>query len=414
MFSKLEFSIASRYLRSKRKEGFVSIVSVFSFLGIMLGVATLIVTMAVMSGVKTELINRIIGINAHISINSATGKIENYNFLNQQILKVKGVVYSNPAVYGQSLATVNDENVGVQIRGIDSIDLNHKKIIRDGITIGKLYDENQFEAMAGVFLAKRMGLTSGTTISLISPSFNQTLMGNIPRLKAFVISGVFDSGMYEYDSSVLFIPLEAAQKFFTMKDSVSSIDIEVDDPKNLEKIKEDIFELIKDTNYYITDWKDANSGFLESIDVQSNVLFLILALIILVAAFNVISGMVMLVNNKNKEIAILRTIGMKRNSVIRIFIICGSTIGIVGTIFGLILGLSFAANIDEIKTFLESISNTNLFSAEVYFLSKLPAELRAHDVINIVGLSFSLSILSTIYPAWKASRIAPAEALKYE
>jgi lipoprotein-releasing system permease protein len=414
MFSKLEFSIAGRYLRSKRKEGFVSIVAVFSFLGIMLGVATLIVTMAVMNGVKTELINRIIGINAHVSINSANGKIENYNFYKDKILSVEGVVYANAAVYGQSLATVNGENVGVQIRGIDSIDLNHKKIIRDGMVSGEIYDENQFETIAGIYLAKRMGLSQGTTISLISPTFNQTLMGNIPRLKAFIVSGIFDSGMYEYDSSVLFMPLEAAQKFFTLKNAATSIDVEVDDPKNLEKIKEDIFEIIKDSDLYITDWKDANSGFLESIDVQANVLFLILALIILVAAFNVISGMVMLVNNKNKEIAILRTVGMKRNSIIRIFVICGSTIGVVGTLFGLILGLSFAANIEEIRQWLESLTNTNLFAAEIYFLSKLPAEVRMQDVINIVALSFSLSILSTIYPAWKASRIAPAEALKYE
>ena len=413
MIGKLEFSIASRYLRAKRKEGFASLVAVFSFIGIMLGVATLIVTMAVMNGVKNELINRIIGINAHISIGSADGKIENFRAITEQVSKIEGIKQVNPAVYGQSLASVNGENVGVVVRGVDSIDLLNKELIKNNIT-GKVYDDSKYETLVGIELAKKLGMHPDSKISLISPTFNQTLFGSIPRLKEYTVSGIFDVGMYEYDSGIIFISLESAQKFFSMGDSVSTIEISVADPKNIETIKEKVFNVISDKPYYITDWREANASFLDSIDVQSNVLFLILALIILVAAFNIISGMVMLVNDKNKEVAILRTIGMKRRSVITIFVLCGSAIGVLGTFFGVGLGLAFASHIEEIKTWLETLTHKNLFSAEIYFLSKLPAEVRSGDVVNIIALSLGLSFLSTIYPAWKASRIEPAEALKYE
>ncbi len=413
MFGKLEVSIAFRYLRAKRKEGFASLVAVFSFIGIMLGVATLVVTMAVMNGVKSELINRIIGINAHISVNSATGKIQNFRMITEKIKKVEGVIQATPAVYGQSLMSVGGQNIGVVVRGVDSIDLLEKELVKKNIS-GKIYNDNKFETIVGIELAKKLGLHTDSKISLISPTFNQTLFGAIPRLKEYKVSGVFDVGMYEYDSGVIFIPLESAQNFFSLVDDVSTIEILVNEPKNLGKIKDDIFKVIQNSPYYITDWREANSGFLESIDVQSNVLFLILGLIILVAAFNIISGMVMLVNDKNKEVAILRTIGMKRRSVITIFIICGSAIGFLGTLFGVGLGLAFASHIEEIKLWLEAITNKNLFSAEIYFLSKLPAEVRSGDIINIITLSLGLSFVSTIYPAWKASRIDPAEALKYE
>ncbi len=414
MCNKLEFSIAMRYLRAKRKEGFASLVAVFSFMGIVLGVGTLVVTMAVMNGVKTELINRIIGINAHISVSSAEGNIENYRLLTEKIRNVPGVKTANPAIYGQSLASVGGENVGIVVRGIDSLDMMSKTLIAKNMVGGRIYDESNFETIVGVELAKKLGLHENSKISLISPSFNQTLFGSIPRMKDFKVSGVFDSGMYEYDSSIIFIPLDTAQKFFAMGNDVSTIEITANDPKDLQEIKNEVTQLIADKPYYITDWREANAGFIESIDVQSNVLFLILALIILVAAFNVISGMVMLVNDKNKEIAILRTVGLQRRSVIWIFVICGSAIGFIGTFFGLGIGLAFANNIDSIRLWLETLTHKNLFSAEIYFLSKLPAEVRMSDVINITGLSLGLSLLSTIYPAWKASRVNPAEALKYE
>lgn len=409
----LEFSIAMRYLRAKRKEGFASVVSVFSFIGITLGVATLIVTMAVMSGVKTELINRIIGINAHISIGSYNGKINNYNELVSKLKSIEGVTNANPAIQGQVLASVGDNNVGLMFRGLNNSDLKNKKLVSEGIVFGEPYNDKNFEIIVGTHLAKNLGAKVGKKIKLLSPKFNSTVFGAVPRLKDFKVTGIFDVGMYEYDSSVVFGPLLAAQKFFNLKDSVNSIEISVNDPKNLSDIKMQVLEVIG-SDLYINDWRQSNAGFLESIDVQANVLFLILALIILVAAFNVISGMVMLVGDKIKEIAILRTIGLSKSSVMRIFVISGFMIGFLGTVLGIALGLLFASNIEEIRLWLESISNTNLFSAEIYFLSKLPADVKYEDVLNISILALTLSFLSTLYPSYKASNTDPAEALKYE
>ncbi|MDX1949298.1 MAG: lipoprotein-releasing ABC transporter permease subunit [Rickettsiales bacterium] len=410
---KLELKIAGRYLRARKKEGFASAVTILSFLGIMLGVATLIVTMAVMNGVKTELIKRIIGINAHISVASFEGNIQNYDELNSKIKNISGVKFSNPAVYGQALAVINGENIGLMVRGIRKDDLLNKKILANSVVAGEIYQDNSFEVLAGAYFARQTNLSLNDNIKLLSPSFNSSFFGSIPRIKDFEVSGVFNVGMFEYDSSILFIPLSAGQKFFNLGDAVNQIEVFANDPLNLDNIKMELTKIIP-KGTFISDWRKANQSFLSAIDVQSNVLFLILALIILVAVFNIISGMVMLVGDKNKEIAILRTIGMKKFSIIRVFVICGSVIGITGTIFGVILGLSFAANIEEIRRFLESITDTNLFAEEIYFLSQLPAEVRKSDVIKISSLAVFLTLLSTIYPAYKASKIEPATALKYE
>ncbi len=410
---KLELKIAGRYLRAKKKEGFASVVAILSFLGIMLGVATLIVTMAVMNGVKTELIKRIIGINAHISVSSFEGNIKNFDELNQKILTISGVKYSNPAIYGQALAIVGDENIGLMVRGLRKDDLLNKKVLANSLVAGEVYNDNSFEIIAGAYFARQTNLSINSDIKLLSPNFNSSFFGAIPKIKDFQVSGVFNVGMYEYDSSVLFISLEAAQKFFGLGDNVNQIEIFANDPMKLDEIKTKLVKIIP-KGTFISDWRKANQSFLGAIDVQSNVLFLILSLIILVAVFNIISGMVMLVSDKNKEIAILRTIGMKKISIIKIFVICGSAIGITGTLLGVLLGLSFAANIEEIRRFLESITSTNLFAEEIYFLSQLPADVRISDVIKISVLSLILSLASTIYPAYKATKIEPALALKYE
>ncbi len=410
----LEFSIAMRYLKAKRKDGFASLVSVFSFIGIMLGVATLIVTMAVMNGVKTELINRIIGINAHISVSSFNGQIANYETLVEDIKKIEGIKTVNAAIHGQVLASVGDNNVGLLFRGLKKEDLISKELVANSIIAGDIYEDKSFQVIAGVNLARNIGVRINDDVKLLSPKFNSTVFGAVPRMKDFNVVGIFDVGMYEYDSSVIFGSLEDAQKFFNLKDKANTLEIRVVDPKNLFEIKSQILELISNTDLYLNDWEQSNSGFIESINVQSNVLFLILALIILVAAFNVISGMVMLVRDKAKEIAILRTIGMSKASIVRIFIICGFSIGFVGTVLGVLLGVLFATNIEEIRLWLESISGTNLFAAEIYFLSQLPAEIKSDDLINITSLALFLSFLSTIYPSYKAANTDPAEALKYE
>lgn len=409
----LENKISNRYLLSKKKDGFASVISIFSFLGITLGVATLIVTMAVMNGVKMELLNRIIGVNSHISIFSQEGSFDNYEETVKKIEAIHGVASVNVAVIGQGLASANGVNRGVSVRGISQDKFKQRDILGSSIVAGNIYQQDDFSLLIGTHLARAMGLRQGSTLSLITPNFSQSFFGNIPALKDFTVSGVFDVGMYEYDSAVVYTSLDSARKIFRLGKKINSIEVIVNNPQNLSNIKLQIMSALPE-NMYITDWADANSGFLESIDVQSNVLFLILALIILVAAFNIISGMVMLVNDKAKEVAILRTIGFNRASIMRIFVFIGLKIGVTGTFLGFLIGLGFASNIDEIRLWLESISDTNLFSAEIYFLSKLPAVVRVQDVLNSVILSLLLSFASTIYPALKAANLEPAEALKYE
>jgi lipoprotein-releasing system permease protein len=408
-----ELNIAFRYLRARKKEGFASVVAVFSFLGIMLGVATLIVVMAVMNGVKLELVNRILGINAHLSITSANSKIENYPQIIEQIKKIDGVKTVNPSVQGQVLASVNGINRGIMVRGLTANDLMKKELVAKSIKPETKNEFDGFTAIIGTSFAKQTGSGKGDIVKLVAPEFTSSFFGSMPRNKDFLVVDVFDVGMFEYDSGTFFVPLNTAQKFFKLQNAVNIIEVEVNNLDNLDKIKSEIRKILP-ADLFITDWQEANKSFIESIKVQANVLFLILMLIIIVAAFNVISGMVMLVGDKQKEVAILRTIGASRTSIVKIFIICGSLIGVLGTIFGLLLGLGFAANIDEIRLFLESISGANLFSAEIYFLSKLPAQVKYSDVVNITGLALLLSFLATIYPAYKAAKIKPAEALRYE
>lgn len=408
---KLEIEIALKYLTSKRKEGFASLVTILSFIGITLGVATLIVVMAVMNGVKTELVKRIIGINAHISIGSVNGDIKDYDSFVKDIETIPGVTSVFPTVHGQALAMINGTNRGVMLRGLRKKDFNSKQILANSLRAGNLYNEDGFDVIAGIQMVKQVGVNRDTKIGLISPNFNTTMFGSIPRMKEFSVSGIFDVGMYEYDASVLFTSLQSAQKFFGKKDVVSFIEIEVADPRHLDDVRKKLEAFVSD-DMYLTDWQKANEGFIESINVQSNVLFLILMLIIIVAIFNVVSGMVILVSDKSREVAILRTIGMKARSVIRIFMVCGFSTSFFGTLLGLAIGLSFASNIDEIRLWLENLTSTNLFSAEIYFLSQLPAEVRISDVTKIVSLSMVLGLFSTIYPAYKAAKIEPAEALK--
>lgn len=423
MFSRLEFLIAIRYLKSKRKEGFISIIAIFSFIGIMIGVATLIIVMSVMNGFRYELIERILGINSHLTVYSKEHKIANYQEIVDKIKKIDGVTYANPIVEAQAMISSKNKNSGGLIRGISVDDLKNKKLITENITAGDLNKINQKNSVIiGSILAQNLGLKINDPIKIISGETNETIIGTIPRIKTYMVAGIFDSGMYEYDSTTIFMNFEMAQIHFRYANSASAIEIFTKNSHDFSNNFEDNFEnvklaiyksLIDNSGLYFNDWQQANSSFIEALKVESTVMFFILTLIILVAVFNIISSMIMLVNDKNKNIALLRTLGMSKNAILRIFLICGSMIGFLGTIFGLIIGIIFSANINNIKLFLESATDTTLFNPAIYFLSTLPSRILISDVILITSMSFTLSFLATLYPAYKASKSKPAEILRY-
>lgn len=416
MFSSLEFLIAMRYLRSKRKEGFISVIAIFSFIGIMIGVATLIIVMSVMNGFRHDLIERILGINSHITIYSKTHQIKNYQEILTKIRSLESVSYANAIIESQAMLSTKSKNAGGLIRGINSEDLANKELIRQNITAGdinKISDKNSI--VIGAILAQNLSLKINDQLKIISAETNDTIIGAIPRIKTYTVAGIFDSGMYEYDSTTIFMNFKMAQTHFRITNNASALEIFSKNPSDLSILKQDLYKIIVDyDDIYFNDWQQVNSGFIEALKVESTVMFLILTLIILVAVFNIISSMIMLVNDKNKNIALLRTLGMTKGSILRIFLICGSSIGFLGTIFGLIIGLVFSANINNIKIWLESVTDTTLFNPAIYFLSTLPSKILVSDVIIITSMAFSLSFLATLYPAFKASKANPAEILRYE
>lgn len=382
----------------------------------MIGVATLIVVMSVMNGFRYELVNRILGINAHLTVYSSAHKINNYEEILGEIRKISGVESANPIVESQAMMSSPSKNAGGLVKGVKLDDLKNKTLISQNITAGnieKISEKNSI--LIGSAIAKNMGLQVGDKLKLISAETSETLIGAIPRIKTYEVGGVFDSGMYEYDSSTIFMNFEMAQTHFRFPDAVSGIEVFVRDPNKLDEIKEEFYQiLLRHPDLYAMDWQQSNSGFIDALKVESTVMFLILTLIILVAAFNIISSMIMLVNDKNKNIALLRTLGMSKFSVMRIFLICGSSIGFVGTFLGFLIGVLFSANINSIKMWLESMTNVSLFNPMVYFLSTLPAKVFVSDVVLIVGMALMISFLATLYPAYRASKANPAEILRYE
>jgi lipoprotein-releasing system permease protein len=414
MFSPVERLIAFRYLRSKRREGFISVIAGFSFIGIALGVATLIVVMAVMNGFRAEITNKILGLNGHISITGYERQIHGFDTITKKLKETAGIVSANPVIDGQAMATTPISTTGAVVKGIRVDDIKKRPLIADHITDG---DINNFEGidniMLGSKLSQRLGVGVGDSVTLISPEGRSTAMGTMPRLKNYKVVSIFESGMYEYDNNVIFMPLEAAQVFFKFPASVSGIEVFTDNPHNSEKLSTELRNNMQGA-FMIQDWQEMNAGLFNALKVERTVMFLILTLIVFIAAFNIISSLIMLVNDKSRDIAILRTMGATRGMILRIFFLCGSSIGIFGTFLGFILGISFAMNIESIRGWLESLVGTKLFDPVIYFLSELPSDVEANDVIWSVGMGLVFSFLATIYPAWKAAKQNPAEALRYE
>ncbi len=415
MFGPFERMVAARYLRARRKEGFVSVIAGFSFAGIMLGVATLIIVMSVMNGFRTELLDRILGANGHLSVYSVVGQgFSDYEAQSRRIAMMPEVTYAMPLVEGQVMATANGRNQGALVHGIAPDDLKARPIFADNIQVGSLADFHGPDvAVIGERMARKMGLRIGDKLSLVSPKGRATAFGSIPRIRAYTIVGVFKVGMVEYDSSYVFIPMEAAQVYFSLPGRVTQIDIGLKDPDAVAAVAQKLLPLLT-PEQSMYDWRRANSSFFNAVQVERNVMFLILTLIILVAAFNIISGLIMLVKDKGRDIAIMRTMGATRGAVLRIFLMAGASIGVVGTAAGVVLGLAFCANIEHIRRFIEQFTNTDLFNEEIYFLSKLPAVVDPSEVVTVVVMALVLSLAATIYPAWRAARLDPVEALRYE
>lgn len=414
MFSAFERKVAFRYLRS-RKNGFVSVISGFSLLGIALGVATLIIVMAVMNGFREELLSKVLGLNGHISIYAKGARpVMDYQITATELAKIPEVKKVTPIIEGQVMASHNTQSIGAVVRGIESEDLRQRQIISQNITNGTL-DEFDIgsSVIIGYRMAEKFGVRAGDSITLISPNGHTTAFGTVPRMRAYRIAGLFNVGMYEYDSSFIFMPMNEARIYFQMPQGVSNIEVVLKNGEDTNAVIEEA-KAIVGVNGYIHSWQESNATFFAALQTERNVMFLILTLIILVASLNIISGLIMLVKDKGRDIAILRTMGATRPMIMRIFLLSGSSIGFTGTFAGLILGLVFCHNIESVRHGLEYITGTNLFADEIYFLSKLPAIVETTEVISIVTMSLFLSFLATLLPSWQAAKLDPVEALRYE
>jgi len=414
IFSAFERMVASRYLRARREEGFVSVIAVFSFLGIMLGVAVLIIVMAVMNGFRQELLGRILGVNGHLTVYASGPAIEDFDSLAQRLAAVEGVASVTPQVQGQVMITAEGAATGALVRGLRPADVAARPILAENIVAGSLDDYGVDDGiLLGDRLAQQLRVRVGDRVTLVSPSGNTTVIGTLPRMKSYRIAGLFDVGMYEYDNGFIYMPLEAAQLFYRLPQAVNAIEVFVSDPDRTIDTRVKLQQLLG-PGYRTVDWQQSNAAFFGAIQTERNVMFMILSLIIVVAAFNVLSGQTMLVKDKGRDIAILRTMGATRGMVMRIFFLTGASIGVVGTAFGFALGLAFAENIESIRQVLQTMTGTKLFPDEIYFLSRLPAEVDPAEVVLIVGLALALSFLAPLYPAWRAARLDPVEALRYE
>ena len=416
MFGPFERAVAGRYLRARRGERFVSVIAIFSLIGIALGVATLIIVMAVMSGFKDDLLSRILGLNGHLGVYaySSTGMTD-YPDVTSKIRALPGVVSATPVIEGQVLLAASGQNSGGLVRGVSQDDLRKLPSIAGNIRAGSLDNFTGNDAIAiGLTLAERFGLQVGSKITLLSPDGAVTAFGTVPRVRAYRVVAIFQAGMNEYDSTFTFLPLQAAQIFFQKPDAVTQIEVMVNDPEHVSTVNREIRQALSGQPVRVIDWTQSNDSFFAAVQVEQNVMFLILTLIILVAAFNVISSLIMMVKDKTRDIAVLRTLGAGRGAIMRIFLMCGASVGITGTALGTLLGVVFCLNIERIRQALQSLTGTTLFDPTVYYLEHLPAKLDAVTVTQVVIMALTLSLLATLYPSWRAARTDPVEALRHE
>ncbi|MGO4872289.1 MAG: lipoprotein-releasing ABC transporter permease subunit [Roseiarcus sp.] len=413
-FSAFEWMVALRYLRARRAQGSISVIAGFSFLGIVLGVAALIVVMAVMNGFRHDLMEKMIGLNGHMFLQGVDTPLTDYDAVTSRVAKVPGVTLALPLVEGQAFASTPFGSSGVLVRGIREGDLRRLPGVGAHITQGSLDGFDAGEGVAiGAKLAEHLSLRVGDKISLIAPRGAETPFGVVPRQKSYNVAAIFQIGMSTFDGTFVFMPLPEAQAYFNLDGQANVIEVYVDDPDHMDAVRNRI-TAAEQRPMINTDWRQLNKSFFDVLAVEANVMFAILTLIVLVAALNIISGLIMLVQDKARAIAVLRTMGATRGAIMRIFLITGATIGVVGTACGLGLGLLVAYNVEAIRKGLSWLIGVNLFPSEFYFLSQLPSRVETHDVVAVVLMTLFLSLAATIYPSWRAARLDPVEALRYE
>jgi lipoprotein-releasing system permease protein len=413
-FAPFEWMLSLRYLRSRRREGFISVIAGFSFVGIVLGVATLIIVMAVMNGFRHELFDKMLGLNGDLLIRAQGSPFTDWDVVADRVSKVDGVRAAAPIVDGQALASSPYSASGVLVRGIRGADLAKLSSVARNVKRGTLdgFDQGQGVAI-GARLAEQLSLQVGDSISILTPHGDVTPFGTSPRMKTYKVAAIFEIGMSEYDGTFVFMPLSEAQGFFNHPKDVSAIDVYTGDPESVDRLRPLVTEAAG-RPIHIADWRETNATFFNALQVERNVMFLILTLIVLVAALNIVSGLIMLVKDKAGEIAILRTMGATQGAIMRVFLITGASIGIVGTLVGFLLGTLVCVNIESVRRFLEWLTSVDPFSREIYFLSKLPADMNVNETTAVLVMALGLSLLATLYPSWRAARLDPIEALRYE
>lgn len=408
-----EIMLALRYLRARRREGFISVIAGFSLVGIALGVATLIIVLSVMNGFRKELLGRVLGLNGHVNIYGRNALLTDYDAILDKVRPLAVVRHAFPMIEGQVLTTIKGTTSGAMIRGMRPADMAAKPVMGGAAVGGDWAVLSGDKIGIGARMAGRLGVALGDYMTLVSPKGTVTPFGTIPNTRSFEIAVVFDSGMYEYDNNFIFMPLDTAQQFLKMDGQVTALEIYVTDPDHVEHANADIINAIGGAGR-VSDWKKLNGSFFTALQVERNVMFLILTLIILVAAFNIISGMIMLIKDKTGDIAILRTMGAGRHAILRIFLMTGASLGMIGTCAGFLLGLTITLNLSKIQHWLEAITGQKLWDPTIRFLTQIPSEIDWGEVGLVVTISLLLTLLAAIIPAWRAARIDPVEALRYE